>query len=543
MFSDWEDSEGRTLGSDGTVAAAVQVRIVDESGAAQSATIYPEVTNGRSDYSLPLWPFTQAMEPHVGTYTIEWRFPGAADWEVIDTMTMDVRLPEATEESTLSYSDGVLTGTGWAFDRSTNIGGTFNVVLEIADAQGNARPVMVRARFFGTRFTITDAALADAGASVGAGYTISATPTGGKVGAISVTIPGNVPAPSAQPSTAAPTTVPSSPPAVEPTADPTPSASPEPEPTADPTPSASPEPEPTADPTPSASPEPEPTADPTPSASPEPEPTADPTPSASPEPEPTADPTPTAAPTEVSPTASPQSPSTPITTPAPGTRPPGGTNTGFDRLNEGVDVDPLVVRDTGGSAGQAGSNPSPQQDNTEAVQGSADDTARRPANAPISPVRDPGELGPDNAGSLSGTRQGTAITLIFPSSKVTAGDWVAVFVFPGATTPGWVQVDADNSVSIDISTLEPGSYKIAVGDRDSQLLGWAQLEIAQTASARTDGAGITLITGDALTPSGPLGADGWKLIGAGMLLVLGAVSFVVLARPTLIGTWTRINRR
>ncbi|PHP52100.1 hypothetical protein BW737_012010 [Actinomyces ruminis] len=164
--------------------------------------------------------------------------------------------------------------------------------------------------------------------------------------------------------------------------------------------------------------------------------------------------------------------------------------------------------------------------------------------APASPVQDPDELRPENAGSLSGTREGTAITLFLPSAKVKAGDWVAVFVYPGATTGGWVQVNADNSVSLDISTLDPGSYKIAVSDRDSQLLGWAQLEITEPANEE-DGepAGVALITGEDLTNDSALGADGWKFVGAAVLLVIGVASFVLLALPTLGSAKTRLRNR
>ncbi|MDO4900410.1 hypothetical protein [Actinomyces sp.] len=529
-FSGWKDDAGRPLGSDGTVNTAVQVRIVDERGSAQSATIYPAFTNGRSEYSLPLWPFTQAMLPHVGTYTIEWRLSGADNWQLVDVMTMDVRLPEATAGSTLSYSQGLLTGTGWAFDRSTNIGGSFNVLLNVADAEGNAKAVVVRARFAGTRFTVTEAAFAAAGVNLVRGSTISATPTGGETGAVSVTISegSGAPAPSTQPS-AAPSSTPSAQPSAEPEPSPSPSVT-----------SAAPATTP-ASPTPPGTGAPEPTPAPSPGDDP-----SDPATEAPQTPEPTAQPTATITPTEAVPTS--PSPESPTAAPTSDGQQPGPIPTPFEALNEGVDVDPLIVRDPSNGDSQLTQAPatqqaeSPTQQDIDSTQ-TGGDAAGRPEHAPTSPVKDAGELGPDNAGSLSGTRQGAVITLMFPSAKVASGEWVAVFVFPGATTPGWVQVDSGNSVSIDISPLEPGSYKIAVGDRNSRLLGWAQLEIAQAASSGADATGITLITGDALASSSPLGADGWKLVGAGLLLILGGVSFFVLARPTLNGSHARNRRR
>ncbi|WP_161924077.1 hypothetical protein [Actinomyces sp. 432] len=180
MFSGWTDAAGRPLGATGSVTAPVQIRIVDDSGSVQSATIFPVFTGGRSNYALPLWPFTQAMEPHVGVYTMQWRGSAQEQWSTVDTLTMDVRLPEPTTGATLTYSDGALIGTGWSFDRSTNIAGTFKVALTVSDPAGSARTVNVRARFYGTRFVISAGALEAAGVQLAEGYTVSATATGGR---------------------------------------------------------------------------------------------------------------------------------------------------------------------------------------------------------------------------------------------------------------------------------------------------------------------------------------------------------------------------
>ncbi|MBF0696403.1 hypothetical protein IR146_03410 [Actinomyces bowdenii] len=137
----------------------------------------------------------------------------------------------------------------------------------------------------------------------------------------------------------------------------------------------------------------------------------------------------------------------------------------------------------------------------------------------------------DNAGALSGARQGDLVTLILPSSAVTQGEWVSVFVFPGAQSPGWVQVDSTNSVAIDISTLDSGSYELVVADRDNVLLGWARLEIAEAAYKPGDTRQARVLPG-AHVADGPgyIGPDDWLLVGAGGLLVLGAASFLVAAR-------------
>ena len=155
----------------------------------------------------------------------------------------------------------------------------------------------------------------------------------------------------------------------------------------------------------------------------------------------------------------------------------------------------------------------------------------RPDRSPVSPVASASHLSADNAGSLSGSRQGNIVNLVLPKSKVQAGEWVSVFVFPGATTKGWVQVDDANSVSIDISTFGSGSYELAVADRDNSLLGWAKLEISSASFAPRTPAQAQLLTlpDKATAPTKGLSANDMLLGSAGGLLVVGAVSLLVAA--------------
>ena len=147
--------------------------------------------------------------------------------------------------------------------------------------------------------------------------------------------------------------------------------------------------------------------------------------------------------------------------------------------------------------------------------------------APSAPVADPGQLNDSNAGSLSGTREGSVLTLRMPSAKVKEGDWVSVYFFPPASTQGWVQVDADHSVTIDISGLDAGTYQVAVAGRDNELLGWAQLDLQESLASAKGGVMVDTKTS---SPSN-LGSADWMLVAAGGLLMLGAASFVVLMRP------------
>ena len=156
----------------------------------------------------------------------------------------------------------------------------------------------------------------------------------------------------------------------------------------------------------------------------------------------------------------------------------------------------------------------------------------RPDRSPVAPVTSAAHLSADNAGSLSGSRQGNIVNLVLPKSKAQAGEWVSVFVFPGATTKGWVQVDDANSVSIDISTFDSGSYELAVADRDNSLLGWAKLEISSASSDPRSPAQAQLLTfpDNVAEPTKKgLSANDMLLGSAGGLLVVGAVSLLVAA--------------
>ena len=169
----------------------------------------------------------------------------------------------------------------------------------------------------------------------------------------------------------------------------------------------------------------------------------------------------------------------------------------------------------------------PEPTPEESPSATPDPRTVKPQAAPSAPVADPGQLNDSNAGSLSGTREGSVLTLRMPSAKVKEGDWVSVYFFPPASTQGWVQVDADHSVTIDISGLDAGTYQVAVAGRDNELLGWAQLDLPESLAAAKGG---VLVDTKTSTPSN-LGSADWMLVAAGGLLMLGAASFVVLMRP------------
>ena len=350
-----------------------------------------------------------------------------------------------------------------------------------------------------------------------------------------------------------------------------------PQPKPEPSPAPSPAPTPTAEPT--SDPAPEPTGSPTspaptPSAAPSSEPSASPAPSA--HPSETASPAPapqTTEPDQNAPKPSSNDSERPGTDNAAGDNPGGnlggtssgsgagsgadtGAGTGAGSQADSSQQASGAGSDSGstsqdGSAQQpanAGAAPAPNaggsggerahasEDSAASAQASPEADASsqrtvRPDRSPVAPVTSAAHLSADNAGSLSGSRQGNIVNLVLPKSKAQAGEWVSVFVFPGATTKGWVQVDDANSVSIDISTFDSGSYELAVADRDNSLLGWAKLEISSASFDPRNPAQAQLLTfpDNAVAPTKGLSTNDMLLGSAGGLLVVGAVSLLVAA--------------
>ncbi|WP_366179921.1 hypothetical protein ABXS69_06415 [Actinomyces timonensis] len=416
-------------------------------------------------------------------------------------------------------------GSNWADAKGNALNGTINMTVALRGAGGAIDrqatiPVKMEDGAFSTTvdaeslFKLTTKDLVDNGR-----FRLRvSSPDGGRVETrLFFFVPGGAPAPRP---TGAPTARPSTPaPTGGPTA-PAPSADPKPAPTAEPTTApttrpAPPVPEPPA-PEPSA---PAPTA-PAPSADPKPAPTAEPTTAPTtrpappvpepPAPEPSAPeaPTPEASPTAGAPTAPGPLPEAPATDPAAPVAPPTIIAT----------LPPAPAEEPTPERPEASSSASP----------SAQPTEPKPSDPPRSPVTDGSQLTADNAGSLSGGRQGDHVSLVLPKDKAKEGDWVAVFRYPGGKSAGWVQVDHSNSVKVDISNIDAGSHKLAIAGRDSQLLGWVQLEIARTDTVNTD---LMEKANRGPVNEAVLGGDDWMLISAAGILTAGAAAYMFLARP------------
>ena len=263
-----------------------------------------------------------------------------------------------------------------------------------------------------------------------------------------------------------------------------------------------PDPEPTTDPTP------EPTAAPT--TQPAPTPTAAPTtqPAPAPTAEPTTQPAPTVAPAPA-PTASP--------TPAP----------------QPDDPQLPAVRPT--------ESPSPTPTPTPTPTPSASANVARPSDTPVSPVSDESQLNDANKGGVSAAFTAGQLTINVPSDKAAVGDWVSANIMQTGEAR-WLQVEDSNQVTMDLSGLPTGDYKVVVANRSHELVGWAEFKVASASGASTDSSvdasGTVKLHAEMLSSS----QDGDEseslngyLLGAGacMLILGGLVVVQVLSGPKI----------
>ena len=256
-----------------------------------------------------------------------------------------------------------------------------------------------------------------------------------------------------------------------------------------------PAPEPTTDPAPVPTTDPAPEPAPVPTTDPAPEPTTDPAPEPAPEP--------TAAPT-VAPAPQPDDPELPVVQP---TQTPSVSPT-----------------------------PSPSASSSPAAHSS------QPSDTPVSPVTDESQLTDANKGGVSAAFTGGQLTINVPSDKAVAGEWVSANIMQTGEAR-WLQVEPSNQVTMDVTGLPMGDYKVVVANRSHQLVGWAEFKVASTVAAASpgtavDGSGSVKLHAEVLSSSNSgdesEGLNGY-LLGAGacMLILGGLVVLQVLSGPKI----------
>lgn len=163
-----------------------------------------------------------------------------------------------------------------------------------------------------------------------------------------------------------------------------------------------------------------------------------------------------------------------------------------------------------------------------------------PVGVPAAPFPDASGLTPANSGSVSGTQDGTIVTITIPS--VDAGDWVYLYAYSTTEAKsiavGWVQTDSARQVKVDVALLPAGQHKLALIGSDGVLIGWTSATVtadetlvepepAPPAPAAASAAKPLAAAKDELLSA----ADGWLLV-AGLLVLLGASGATIWVRHT-----------
>lgn len=250
-------------------------------------------------------------------------------------------------------------------------------------------------------------------------------------------------------------------------------------------------------PLPSADSTPDNIDDPLPTAEPAPAPTTEPTADPAPAPEPTTEPT-----TEQPPAPQPDDPQLP------------------------------AVRPT----------PTPSATPTPTPSASASAEASQPSDTPVSPITDVSQLTDANKGGVSAAFTGGQLTINVPSDKAVAGDWVSANIMQTGEAR-WLQVEDSNQVSMDVTGLPMGDYKVVVANRQHELVGWAEFKVASTVAAAGTGSSVDASGGvklhaemlsSSLAGNESEGLNGY-LLGAGacMLILGGLVVVQVLSGPKI----------
>ncbi|MBA4609833.1 hypothetical protein H1W00_15235 [Aeromicrobium sp. Marseille-Q0843] len=108
------------------------------------------------------------------------------------------------------------------------------------------------------------------------------------------------------------------------------------------------------------------------------------------------------------------------------------------------------------------------------------------------------------------------------------GDWVHPFVYLDGSAPvgaGWLQLDAERRIRLDLSAFGDGDLTIALVRADGSLAGWDRLVVGAVASTppSTDDSPVLPPVSAGVVPAGDalLSAADWWLLGAGVALALG----------------------
>ena len=186
--------------------------------------------------------------------------------------------------------------------------------------------------------------------------------------------------------------------------------------------------------------------------------------------------------------------------------------------------------------------PTPSESASPTPGPSASATSSQPSESPVSPITDESQLTDSNKGGVSAAFTAGQLTINVPSEKAAAGDWVSANIMQIGEAR-WLQVEASNKVTMDLTGLPTGEYKVVVANRSHELVGWAEFKVASAVGAAANGSSVDAsgavklhaeMLSSSLAGDESEGLNGY-LLGAGacMLILGGLVVVQVLSGPKI----------
>ncbi|MET0931682.1 MAG: hypothetical protein ABWX74_19330 [Aeromicrobium sp.] len=157
-----------------------------------------------------------------------------------------------------------------------------------------------------------------------------------------------------------------------------------------------------------------------------------------------------------------------------------------------------------------------------------------PLGVPAAPFPDASGFTADNAGGVTGAQDGTVVTITIPSAA--PGDWVYLYAYSTPLGVGWIQVDAQQQVAVDVAQLPSGVHHLAVLDRNGGLIGWTTATVdPKETDIVPQVAAITPVLSRAVPAAS--GRDwmtdtDWWLLAAGLVVLLAGCGSAVAVRRT-----------
>lgn len=167
--------------------------------------------------------------------------------------------------------------------------------------------------------------------------------------------------------------------------------------------------------------------------------------------------------------------------------------------------------------------------------------AQAPSTVPAAPFATDEGFTAENAGGAQAVQDGSIVTITLPNAN--PGDWVYVYAYSSPIPVGWIQVDANRQIRIDISALPAGDHHLAAIGEDGGVVGWVAATVeGETVGEERETAVVTSAGGSAeevleidAPAVGPSATD-WWLIGGAAALVAAMIAVVAIVRARRAGT-------